>query len=230
MGENIAGRSGGAVSLAVGMAQIFAGIPGMKHLMSYWYHFAIMFEALFILTTIDAGTRVGRFLLQEFLGNFYRPFARTSWIPGSIITTTAIVAGWAYFIYTGSVTTIWPMFGIANQLLAIVALAIVTTFLFNTGKARYAWVTIAPMCFVVSTTMTAGVLTIKNTFLPLAEKPGKAFQAYLNTTLTVIMMAAVIVILVDVARRIWATHRGKPLPPRSFGRPEVREGAPTRCC
>jgi carbon starvation protein len=230
VGENIAGRSGGAVSLAVGMAQIFAGIPGMKRLMSYWYHFAIMFEALFILTTIDAGTRVGRFLLQEFLGNFYRPFARTSWIPGSIITTTAIVAGWAYFIYTGSVTTIWPMFGIANQLLAIVALAIVTTFLFNTGKARYAWVTVAPMCFVVSTTMTAGVLTIKNTFLPLAEKPGKAFQAYLNTTLTVIMMAAVVVILADVVRRIWATHRGKPLPPQSFGRPEVHEGAPARCC
>jgi carbon starvation protein len=230
VGENIAGRSGGAVSLAVGMAQIFSGIPGMKHLMSYWYHFAIMFEALFILTTIDAGTRVGRFLLQEFLGNFYRPFARASWIPGSIITTTAIVAGWAYFIYTGSVTTIWPMFGIANQLLAIVALAIVTTFLFNTGKAKYAWVTAAPMCFVVSTTMTAGVLTIKDTFLPLADKPGKAFQAYLNTTLTVIMMAAVIVILCDVVRRIWATHRGKPLPPQSFGRPEVREGAPTRCC
>ncbi len=230
VGENIAGRSGGAVSLAVGMAQIFSGIPGMKQLMSYWYHFAIMFEALFILTTIDAGTRVGRFLLQEFLGNFYKPFAHPSWIPGSILTTTAIVSGWAYFIYTGSVTTIWPMFGIANQLLAIVALAIVTTFLVNTGKARYTWVTVVPMCFVVTTTMTAGVLTIKETFLPLAAQPGKAFQAYLNTSLTVIMMSAVVIILADVARRIWATHKGKPLPPQSFGRPEIHEGVPERCC
>ncbi len=230
VGENIAGRSGGAVSLAVGMAQIFSGIPGMKSLMSYWYHFAIMFEALFILTTIDAGTRVGRFLLQEFLGNFYKPFSNPSWLPGAVFTTTAIVFGWAYFIYTGSVSTIWPMFGIANQLLAIVALAVVTTFLVNSGKARYAWVTLLPMCFVVTTTMTAGALTIRNTFLPLARTPGKAFQGYLNTSLTVIMMAAVIIILADAARRCWATHRGKPLPPQSGGRPEVREGVPQRCC
>ncbi len=230
VGENIAGRSGGAVSLAVGMAQIFSGIPGMKSLMSYWYHFAIMFEALFILTTIDAGTRVGRFLLQEFLGNFYKPFSNPSWLPGAISTTTAIVFGWAYFIYTGSVSTIWPMFGIANQLLAIVALAVVTTYLVNVGRARYAWVTLLPMCFVVTTTMTAGALTIKNTFLPLARTPGKAFQGYLNTSLTVIMMAAVIIILADAARRCWATHRGKPLPPQSGGRPEVREGVPQRCC
>ena len=230
VGENIAGRSGGAVSLAVGMAQIFSGIPGMKSLMSYWYHFAIMFEALFILTTIDAGTRVGRFLLQEFLGNFYKPFSNPSWLPGAISTTTAIVFGWAYFIYTGSVSTIWPMFGIANQLLAIVALAVVTTYLVNGGRGRYAWVTLLPMCFVVTTTMTAGALTIKNTFLPLARTPGKSFQGYLNTSLTVIMMAAVIIILADAARRCWATHRGKPLPPQSGGRPEVREGVPQRCC
>ena len=99
------------------MAQIFTALPGMSGLMAYWYHFAIMFEALFILTTIDAGTRVGRFLLQEFLGRVLRAFQQPAWIPGSIISTSLIVLAWGYFIYTGSVNTIWPMFGVANQLL-----------------------------------------------------------------------------------------------------------------
>ena len=103
------------------MAQIFTALPGMSGLMAYWYHFAIMFEALFILTTIDAGTRVGRFLLQEFLGRVYQPFSNPAWLPGSIISTAAIVFSWGYFIYTGSVNTIWPMFGVANQLLGVVA-------------------------------------------------------------------------------------------------------------
>src|SRR5439155_1633875 len=105
-------------SLAVGMAQIFSGLPGMRGLMAYWYHFAIMFEALFILTTIDAGTRVGRFLLQEFIGRAWKPFGQPDWLPGSLISTSLMVLGWAYFIWTGSINTIWPMFGIANQLLA----------------------------------------------------------------------------------------------------------------
>jgi len=109
VGENITGRTGGAVSLAVGMAQIFSSIPGLDKLMSYWYHFAIMFEALFILTTIDAGTRVGRFIFQELLGKIYKPFTKTNWLPGNLICSALVVLCWGYFIYTGSVSTIWPM-------------------------------------------------------------------------------------------------------------------------
>ncbi|HEY6953395.1 MAG TPA: carbon starvation protein A, partial [Bacteroidota bacterium] len=124
VGEVVAGRPGGAVSLAVGFAQIFSSIPGMRHLMSYWYHFAIMFEALFILTTIDAGTRVGRFMVQEFVGKIWKPFERTNWIPGAVIATGLVVFAWGYFIWNGSISTIWPMFGTANQLLAGIALAV----------------------------------------------------------------------------------------------------------
>jgi carbon starvation protein len=230
VGETLTGRAGGAVSLAVGMAQIFTAIPGMKALMSYWYHFAIMFEALFILTTIDAGTRVARFLLQEFLGNFHKPFGNPAWLPGSVVTTTVIVVSWGYFIYTGSIRSIWPMFGTANQLLATVALSIATTFLVNMGKVRYTPLTVLPMLFVATTTLTAGFLNIKDNFLPLAKLPGQAFQGYLQSGLTVIMMVAVVVILVDSGRRCLATLSGKPLPPRAFGPAVVPEGVPQRCC
>ena len=166
VGEKIAGRTGGAVSLAVGMAQIFSAIPGMKGLMSYWYHFAIMFEALFILTTVDAGTRIARFVLQESLGKFYKPFARTDWLPGNIIASLIVVFAWGYFIYTGSISTIWPMFGTANQLLAGIALVIGTSYLINNGKARYSWVTIIPMIFVLGTTLTAGFENVINIYYP----------------------------------------------------------------
>ena len=132
------------MSLAVGIAQIFSGLPGMRGLMAYWYHFAIMFEALFILTTIDTGTRVGRFLVQEFLGRFYEPFGATrSGCPASSLDAARRRRRGRYFIRTGSISTIWPMFGIANQLLASVALAVGTTIIINMGKARYAWVTAA---------------------------------------------------------------------------------------
>ncbi|NWG00313.1 MAG: carbon starvation protein A [Thermoanaerobaculaceae bacterium] len=230
VGEDVAGRAGGAVSLAVGMAQIFSAIPGMAPLMSYWYHFAIMFEALFILTTIDAGTRVARFLLQEFLGNYYKPMGNPAWLPGSVLTTTVIVVSWGYFIYTGSIRTIWPMFGTANQLLATVALAVATTFLVNMGQVRYAPITALPMAFVAVTTLTAGFLNITTNFLPLAHTPGNAFRGYLQAVLTVIMMVAVVVILVDSTRRCLATLRGAPLPPKAFGPPKVPEGVPQRCC
>src|SRR3989442_1197009 len=138
--KNLRGRTGGAVTLAVGIAQIFSGLPGMRGLMKYWYHFAIMFEALFILTTIDTGTRVARFMLGEFLGRFYKPIERPDWMPGAVITSALIVGGWAYFIRTGSISTIWPMFGIANQLLAAIALCVGTTVIINSGRAKYAWV------------------------------------------------------------------------------------------
>lgn len=230
VGENVQGRSGGAVSLAVGMAQIFSSIPGMKNLMSYWYHFAIMFEALFILTTIDAGTRIGRFLLQEFLGNFNKKFSNTSWLPGSLLTTTVMVFLWAYFIYTGSVSTIWPMFGIANQLLATCALAIGTTFIVNSGKKKYFWVTFLPMCFVAVTTLSAGYLSIRDNFLPLTKIKEKALQGYLNSALVAVMMLSVVIIIIDSLRRCVATLRGKPLPPKSSEKPEIKEGAVDRCC
>jgi carbon starvation protein len=210
VGEIVTGRPGGAVSLAVGMAQIFTAIPGMKGLMSYWYHFAIMFEALFILTTIDAGTRVARFLVQEFLGRFYRPLAKTDWMPGTIFSSVLVVAGWAYFIFTGNISTIWPMFGISNQLLAAIALCVGTTLIINMGRARYALVTLLPLSFVSSTTLTAGYRSILDNFLPLARSANTAesFQGTLNIALTLIMMACVTIILVDSINR-WRRVLGK---------------------
>ncbi len=201
--ETVAGRTGGAVSLAIGMAQIFAGMPGMRHLLDYWYHFAIMFEALFILTTIDAGTRVARFLVGEFLGRAYPPFARHEWVPGAMVSTFLVVSSWAYFIWAGSISTIWPMFGIANQLLASVALAVGTTVIINAGHSRYAWVTLMPLSFVSVTTLTAGALSVRDNFYPMAIGADltKHFQGYLNSILTVVMMLLVLVILASAILR-----------------------------
>lgn len=204
VGEKVAGRTGGAVSLAVGMAQIFTSIPGLRHLMSYWYHFAIVFEALFILTTIDAGTRVARFILQELMGKAWKPMAKTDWLPGSILATGMIVFAWAYFIMTGSISTIWPMFGIANQLLASIALCVGTTVIINSGRARYAWVTLLPLSFVATTTLTAGWLSITGNFIPLTQNPATAFQGWLDAILTIIMMTALVIVLVDSLRK-WKT-------------------------
>jgi carbon starvation protein len=211
VGESVAGRPGGAVSLAVGIAQIFSGLPGMRGLMDYWYHFAIMFEALFILTTIDTGTRVARFLVQEFLGRFYTPMARQDWIPGSVVSTLIVVCSWSYFIWTGSISTIWPMFGIANQLLAAVALAVGTTIIINQGKARYAWVTLLPLAFVSITTLTAGVLSVRDNFWPLAIGPDPSVhvQGYVDTTLTVIMLVCVVVVLSNAVWRWLQVLRGR---------------------
>ena len=209
VGESVTGRTGGAVSLAIGMAQIFSGLPGMRHLMDYWYHFAIMFEALFILTTIDAGTRVARFLAAEFLSRAYAPFGRHDWMPGAMISTALVVTAWAYFIWAGSISTIWPMFGIANQLLASVALAVGTTVIINAGRARYAWVTLLPLSFVSITTLTAGALSVRDNFYPMAVGPNPAlhFQGYLNSIVTVVMMALVLVILGSAVMR-WIKHEG----------------------
>ena len=197
VGEKIAGRTGGAVSLAVGMAQIFSSIPGLTSLMSYWYHFAIMFEALFILTTIDAGTRIGRFVLQEMLGKVYTPFGRTNWLPGNLAASGLIVLAWGYFIYTGSVATIWPMFGTANQLLAAIALTVGTSYIVNRGKARYAWITIVPLLFVVVTTLSAGYLNMVNLFFPLLSDPALRFRGILNLLLTAVIMGSVVVVLLN---------------------------------
>jgi carbon starvation protein len=197
VGEKIAGRTGGAVSLGVGMAHIFSSIPGMSHLMSYWYHFAIMFEALFILTTIDAGTRIGRFILQETFGKVYKPFLKTNWLPGNLITSGLIVTAWGYFIYTGTVATIWPMFGAANQLLATIALAIGTSFIINRGRAKYAWVTILPMIFVGVTTLTAAFLNIKNIYLPQVHLKETLMPGLINLGLTISIVVCVFIILLN---------------------------------
>jgi len=197
VGEKIVGRTGGAVSLGVGMAYIFSSIPGLGHLMSYWYHFAIMFEALFILTTIDAGTRIGRFVLQEALGKVYSPFQRTNWLPGNLIASGLIVFAWGYFIYTGSVSTIWPMFGTANQLLATIALAVGTSFIINRGRVKYAWVTIVPMIFVGVTTLTAGTMNMLNIYIPQISEPAKMVPGIINLSLTILIMACVIIVLAN---------------------------------
>jgi carbon starvation protein len=201
VGEQIAGRTGGAVSLAVGMAQIFSSIPGMTHLMSYWYHFAIMFEALFILTTIDAGTRIARFILQEAGGKVYKPFAQTNWLTANLIASAVVVFCWAYFIYTGTVATIWPMFGTANQLLATIALTVGTSFLINNGKARYAWITIVPLSFVGITTLIAGFKNLKNLFIPQIFNPSTQIQGIVNTLLTALIMVSVVIIVFDAVPR-----------------------------
>ena len=177
VGEKLAGRTGGAVSLAVGMAQIFRGLPGMKTLTSYWYHYAIMFEALFILTTVDTGTRVARYVLHELLGKIHKPFSNTAWLPGNLVTSAFVVLSWGYMIYTGSISTIWPLFGTGNQLLATIALAVVTTFLVNMGKAKYAWITAVPMCFVGVTTLTAGMFSIKKSIFHWPANRGRHFRA-----------------------------------------------------
>ena len=199
--KNLRGRTGGAVTLALGIAKIFDGIPGLSGLMKYWYHFAIMFEALFILTTIDTGTRVARFLVGEFGGRFYRKLEEPNWLPGSVITSALVVTAWAAFIWSGSISTIWPMFGIANQLLAAVALCVATTILINSGRAKYCWVTLLPLSFVGTTTFVAGWKSITDIFWPLAQKAETATLGYVNISLTAIIMLAAIIIFIDSIRR-----------------------------
>jgi carbon starvation protein len=209
--KNLRGRTGGAVTLAIGISKIFAGIPGLSGLMKYWYHFAIMFEALFILTTIDTGTRVGRFLVGEFGGRVYKKLAEPDWLPGSLLTTGLVVFAWAAFIWTGSVSTIWPMFGIANQLLAAVALCVGTTVIINLGKAKFCWVTLVPLAFVSTTTLYAGWRSIWDNFLPLASRPETATQGGINVALTAILMGATIIIIADSIRQ-WTKGRIQPAP------------------
>ncbi|MFH1035878.1 MAG: carbon starvation protein A [Pseudomonadota bacterium] len=193
--ENIQGRPGGAVSLAVGMAYIFSSVPFMKHLMSYWYHFAIMFEAVFILTAVDTGTRVGRFFLQEMIGAVVPKFNEKRWWPGIITTSAIFTAAWGYLVYTGDITTIWPLFGMSNQLLASSGLIIGTTMIIRMNKAKYAWLTAVPGIALAIITMVAGYQNVVNNYLPAGK--------YLLVTLSVIIMCLMVIVFIGAFQR-WA--------------------------
>ena len=193
VGEQVQGRPGGAVSLAVGMAYIFSSIPFMKGLMAYWYHFAIMFEAVFILTAVDAGTRVGRYLLQEMIGKVSPKFLDNKWTPGVAITSLIFTSAWGYLVYTGDITTIWPLFGMSNQLLATCALIVGTTMLIRLGKAKYAWVTAVPGIFMIPVTMTAGYQNITKNFLPKG--------LYLLVVLSIVLMVLMTIVFISAFLR-----------------------------
>ncbi len=217
--ETLVGRTGGAVTLAVGMATVFKNLPGMAHMMSYWYHFVIMFEALFILTTVDTGTRVARFIVQEMLGRIYKPFAKGTWIPGVLITSFIVSYAWYYLLKGGDIATIWPMFGVANQLLGVIALAIGTTLiLMRSPKRVYALTTFVPYLYMAVTVLTSAVFTAQSMWAAAAKNklaaaaPGldpaavaqllqKASAAKLDSVLTVIMMTLAIIISVECIRK-----------------------------
>jgi carbon starvation protein len=212
VGESLHGRTGGAVTLAVGMARVFSkALPHTEWLIKYWYHFAIMFEALFILTTIDTGTRIGRFLVQEFLGKAWKPLGDLDSLPASMLATALVVAGWAYFIWSGSVETVWPMFGMANQLLAVIALAVVSALLVNTGRGRYAAVTIVPMLFVATTTATTGYYEITGKFWKMSQSEA-AVRGWLNIGLTAMLLVCAAVILVATSIRFLGGAKPAPQP------------------
>jgi carbon starvation protein len=203
--EVVAARTGGAVSLAISMARVFSGLPGMKTLLAYWYHFAIMFEALFVLTTIDTGTRIGRFLLQELAGKIVPKLGETGWLPGALVSTGLIVAGWSWFILKGTIATIWPMFGVANQLLASTALCVATTVILRESKnKRYALVTLLPLAFVGTTTLTAGIKAIFTLYLPMLGNPETAITGKVNLTVTSALIVCVVLVLFGSVRR-WIT-------------------------
>jgi carbon starvation protein len=219
--ESLRGRTGGAVTLAVGMADIFDRAASrisvgteqtLQSLWKYWYHFAIMFEALFILTTIDAGTRIGRFLLQEVFGKFNAKLGQPNYWPGVILSTAMIVLAWAYFINSGDFAAIWAMFGVANQMLAVIALAIVSAYLVNEGRAKYLWVTVLPMLFVFATTSTAAVEMFNGQMSQVANQiqnaPDKRnwpllLNSVIEAALILAMLLSAMIVMIAAAIRIW---------------------------
>ena len=233
-------RTGGAPSLAVGMAHLFSSALGGSAAMALWYHFAIMFEALFILTTLDAGTRVGRYMLQDVGKHVWAPFGRTTWMPAVVISSALFVLMWGHFLWQGvndplgGINSLWPLFGIANQLLAAVALCVGTTIIMRMGKARYAFVTLVPLSWLIVVTMTAGFTKIfsplpKLGFLSHARVLSDAQAAgtlpagvksaqdlaqmisndYVNAAVAGFFLIAVIVILADSMRAWWNVVQGR---------------------
>jgi carbon starvation protein len=244
MGEStLFARTGGAPSLAVGMASIFSSAFGQS-MLALWYHFAIMFEAVFILTTLDAGTRVGRFMLQDFLSHVWKPMGETSWYPSVLISSGLIVAGWGYFLYigvvdpNGGINILWPLFGISNQLLAGIALCVATGILVKQGKLRLAWVTGAPLAWlalvttvatwekVVSPDVRVGFLAAADQLaakladgtLPAAQAavaPQLIFNQRLDAVLAIILTVILWIVIVDTARVCWRVAKGLPVLPNS---------------
>ena len=244
MGEqSLYARTGGAPSLAVGMASLFSRAFG-EGLLSLWYHFAIMFEALFILTTLDAGTRVARFMLQDLMGNFFPSLGRTSWYPGVLLSSGLVVMAWGYFLYMGTIdplggiNSLWPLFGIANQMLATIALCVATTILVKSGKAQYFWVTAGPLTFLLTITSAAayeklfstevrvGFLThaadlsakLVEGKLPVAQvaaAPQLIFNDYLDAGLTLLFLIVTWVLVLDTVRVIFNILTGRPHPPNT---------------
>jgi carbon starvation protein len=243
--DTIVGRTGGAPTLAVGMSAIFAQVTAFlgAGLQAFWYHFAIMFEALFILTTVDAGTRVGRFMIQDLVGNVWAPFGRTSWLPANLVASALIVAAWGYFLYAGvndpqgGIYTLFPLFGIANQLLAAVALTVGTTILIKMGKLKYAWVTALPLAWDAAVTLTAswqkifspdpllGFFAQRSAAIEAArngelygnaENAADVQQIITNSTvdgiLSILFAAMIIVVILDAARVWFGIIRGKKEP------------------
>jgi len=219
VGETLAGRPGGAVSLAVGMAQIFSSLPFLRGLMAFWYHFAIMFEAMFVLTLIDTGTRVTRYMLQE-VGGLAVPWLRT-WrglVPAVVFSALA-TGMWGYFVWTGTISTVWPMLGVANQLLAAFALAIGTSVLINMGRARYVWCTLVPLGFMCVNTLTAGWMNLRVNYLAPQIQNGApslwaAFlaapmPARIQCVTTLVIMSLLVVVMTDSLLRWAAVARGR---------------------
>jgi len=197
-GELLAGRTGGAVSLAAGMSVILSSIPGMKHLMGYWYHFAIMFEALFILTTVDTGTRVARYIFEELIKLANPRGKKIKSLAGIALSGAIISCLWGYLVYNGDISTIWPMFGVANQLLATLALLVGTLYILRqTKKWPYALITFLPAIFMFVTTITAGILNITDNYLPKHD-----FQGNLNAALSAVMIALVVIIFFESLKKI----------------------------
>ncbi|ADQ45165.1 carbon starvation protein CstA [Caldicellulosiruptor kronotskyensis 2002] len=193
VGEELAGRPGGAVTLAVGMADIFSRIGGLRHLMAYWYQFAIMFEALFILTTIDAGTRVARYIAQDLLGMIYSPIKENKSVGLTVLLSAAVSFAWGYLIYGGDIKTIWPVFGVANQTIGALALAIGTTMILQRSKKKiYALTTFLPMTFLFITVLDAGITNVFNVYLPQKQMVPAVLVITLMILAIIIMVSSVI--------------------------------------
>jgi len=193
VGEELAGRPGGAVTLAVGMADIFSRIGGLRHLMAYWYQFAIMFEALFILTTIDAGTRVARYIAQDLLGMIYSPIKENKSVGLTVLLSAAVSFAWGYLIYGGDIKTIWPVFGVANQTIGALALAIGTTMILQRSKKKiYALTTFLPMTFLFITVLNAGITNVFNVYLPQKQIVPAVLVITLMILAIIIMVSSVI--------------------------------------
>jgi carbon starvation protein len=224
--KTMVGRAGGAPTFALGMAQMLAGVFHSRAALAVWYHFAIMFEALFILTTIDAGTRVGRFLVQDLLGLIWKPLGDTRSFAGNLGATALFVAAWGWFLYQGvvdplgGINSLWPIFGVANQLLAVIALALGTTVLIKMGRTRYLWVTLLPLAWLLAVTMTAGWMKIMSPdprlgFLSAAAaatNPRQALNAHVDAAVTAVFLILVAVIVAANARTWWLILAGRRAP------------------